>query len=304
MAIKLKDQLSWNEFDKESSKEKIITEVKPFNRLIAHSKNFFIVAGYGSFTQGYVLIITKDFIPSFGLIENKMLEEVNFLIELLKLNLKDKYKKKAVVFEHGMCACVGGLDRAHLHIMSVNENTTEDSLKRSIESALYKRKAGIKSIHFKKYDLTNIHDINQFIEDNEYEEGVDYEVEGKLLKLNDIKDLKVEEWPLVTFNHITKGGHYVYFKSDYTEASFLTKQNFQTQFGRQAVFENEMYLSEDFRKKINTLKKKNLMMEPWKWQDCFFEENIITTVNDTRKTLKDYLSNFEPEYKKYEFKIL
>ena len=188
--------------------------------------------------------------------------------------------------------------------MSVNENTTEDSLKRSIESALYKRKAGIKSIHFKKYDLTNIHDINQFIEDNEYEEGVDYEVEGKLLKLNDIKDLKVEEWPLVTFNHITKGGHYVYFKSDYTEASFLTKQNFQTQFGRQAVFENEMYLSEDFRKKINTLKKKNLMMEPWKWQDCFFEENIITTVNDTRKTLKDYLSNFEPEYKKYEFKIL
>jgi hypothetical protein len=304
MAIKLKDQLSWNEFDKESRKEKIITEVKPFNRLIAHSKNFFIVAGYGSFTQGYVLIITKDFIPSFGLIENKMLEEVNFLIELLKLNLKDKYKKKAVVFEHGMCACVGGLDRAHLHIMSVNENTTEDSLKRSIESALYKRKAGIKSIHFKKYDLTNIHDINQFLEDNEYEEGVDYEVEGKLLKLNDIKDLKVEEWPLVTFNHITKGGHYVYFKSDYTEASFLTKQNFQTQFGRQAVFENEMYLSEDFRKKINTLKKKNLMMEPWKWQDCFFEENIITTVNDTRKTLKDYLSNFEPEYKKYEFKIL
>ena len=62
MAIKLKDQLSWNEFDKESRKEKIITEVKPFNRLIAHSKNFFIVAGYGSFTQGYVLIITKDFL--------------------------------------------------------------------------------------------------------------------------------------------------------------------------------------------------------------------------------------------------
>ena len=87
MNMKLKDQLSWEEFLKESTKEKIITDVKPFNRLIAHSKNFFIVAGYGSFTDGYVLIITKDFIPSFGLIENEMLEEVNFLLKLLKINL-------------------------------------------------------------------------------------------------------------------------------------------------------------------------------------------------------------------------
>ena len=62
MSVKLKDQLSWEEFLKESTKEKIITKVKPFNRLIAHSKNFFIVAGYGSFTDGYVLIITKDLI--------------------------------------------------------------------------------------------------------------------------------------------------------------------------------------------------------------------------------------------------
>ena len=83
--MEFKDQLSWSEFFKESSKEKIIKDVKPFNRLIAHSKNFFIVAGYGAFTEGYVLIITKDFIPSFGLLENHMLEEVNFLLELLKL---------------------------------------------------------------------------------------------------------------------------------------------------------------------------------------------------------------------------
>ena len=58
----LKDQLSWSEFLKESSKESFISEVRAFNRLIAHSKNLFIVAGYGSFTKGYVLIITKDFI--------------------------------------------------------------------------------------------------------------------------------------------------------------------------------------------------------------------------------------------------
>ena len=64
--MELKDQLSWEEFLKKSPKNDIITRVKPFNRLIAHSKNLFIIAGYGAFTKGYVLIITKDFIPSFG----------------------------------------------------------------------------------------------------------------------------------------------------------------------------------------------------------------------------------------------
>ena len=126
--MNLKDQLSWQEFLKESSKDKIISEVKPFNRLIAHSKNFFIVAGYGSFTKGYVLIITKDFIPSFGLIENEMLDEVNFLINLLKTNFKELYSKNIVLFEHGMCACIGGLDRAHLHLMSINNKSSEDTL--------------------------------------------------------------------------------------------------------------------------------------------------------------------------------
>ena len=41
--MNLKDQLSWQEFVKESSKEKIISEVKPFNRLIAHTKNYVLI---------------------------------------------------------------------------------------------------------------------------------------------------------------------------------------------------------------------------------------------------------------------
>jgi len=109
---------------------------------------------------------------------------------------------------------------------------------------------------------------------------------------------------LVTLDHITKGGHYVYFKSDYVNTSFLTKHNFQTQFGRQVVFENEMQLSEEFRIKIKKLIDNNPMLEPWKWQSCVFEESIIETVNTTRKKLKDYNSKFELEYQKYEFKIL
>ena len=127
--MELKDQLSWTEFLKESSKESKITEVKPFNRLIAHTKNLFIISGYGAFTKGYSLIITKDFIPSFGLINNDMLKELNFLINLLKHYIKTKYSRNIAVFEHGMCACIGGLDRAHIHLMSVNENSSEKSFR-------------------------------------------------------------------------------------------------------------------------------------------------------------------------------
>ena len=56
------------------------------------------------------------------------------------------------------------LDRAHIHIMSVDKNSNEDNLKRSIEKEFYKRKVGIKYIKFGDYKLENIHDINQFMD--------------------------------------------------------------------------------------------------------------------------------------------
>ena len=41
----IKDQLSWEEFLKNSPKNKKINKVEPFNRLIAHSKNLFVISG-------------------------------------------------------------------------------------------------------------------------------------------------------------------------------------------------------------------------------------------------------------------
>ena len=300
----LKDQLSWNEFYNESKKEKIIIEVKPFNRLIAHSKNLFIVAGYGSFTKGYVLIITKDFIPSFGLLTNEIEEELNFLLKLTKFHISKRYKRNSVVFEHGMCACIGGLDRAHVHIMSTNPKSSQSSLKKSIDKVLYKRKAGIEYIQFGKYKLENIHDINQFMDDEKNLENSDYKVKGNLFKLNDIKNLETSKWPSITLNHINKGGHYVYFQSDYKEASFLTTKNFQTQFGRQVVYENELLLSKEFKKETDGIIKKNPLIEPWKWQNWVYEDRIIDTVNNTRKDLKKYLPEFSREFKKFELEII
>lgn len=296
----LKDQLSWSEFLKESSKEPVISEVKAFNRLIAHSKNFFIVAGYGSFTKGYVLIVTKDFLPSFGLIEENILDELNFLIKLLKNNIKKKYNRNAVVFEHGMCACIGGLDRAHLHIMSIDQKSSQESIKNSIENVLYKRKVGINYIEFKNYKLENIHDINQFMDSNKNKVNTDYKINGRLFKLNDIKNLDTNKWPFVTLNHIKKGGHYVYFDSGFSNSSFLTTQNFQTQFGREVVFDNEINLSKDFKIKMEILTNENPMLEPWKWQSVLFNDNIIETVNTNRKSLKQYFGDYEYEYKKFE----
>ena len=55
--MNIKDQLSWREFLKYSSDVGNISEVKEYNRLIAHTKNLFIVAGYGAFKIGYVLLI-------------------------------------------------------------------------------------------------------------------------------------------------------------------------------------------------------------------------------------------------------
>lgn len=302
--MELKDQLSWSEFLKESKKESFISEVKPFNRLIAHSKNLFIVAGYGSFTKGYVLIITKDFIPSYGLLDEKILDELNFLIKIIKIYIQKKYNRNTVVFEHGMCACIGGLDRAHLHIMSVDENSSEDTLKSSIENILYKRKVGINYIKFGNYKLENIHDINQFMDSEENKSNSDYKIDGKLFKLNDIKNLDVNKWPIITLDHIKKGGHYVYFDSGYSNSSFLTTENFQTQFGRQVVFDNELKLSKNFKTEIEKLAIENPILEPWKWQSYIFKDNIIETVNESRNALKEYINNYEYEFQKFEINIL
>ena len=56
------DQLSWEQFKKNSEKQKKpIKKISEFNRLIASSENFFLISGYGAFTDGYILIISKEF---------------------------------------------------------------------------------------------------------------------------------------------------------------------------------------------------------------------------------------------------
>jgi len=300
----IKDQLSWEEFYRVSKKLKSNPKkISAFNRLIAHSKNFFIISGYGAFTPGYSLIITKDFIPSYGLIEKDKLEELNFIISLIKEINQQSFDRSSVIFEHGMCACIGGLDRAHLHIMTLDQKSSEASLVKSINTTLYNRKVGIDHVEYNNYKLENIHDINHFFE-NSNKNNKDFKIVGKILELKDIQNLNENEWPLITIKHINKGGHYVFFKSEFKKAAFLTTKNFQTQFGREVIFLNELNLNSKFKKQINEIKKNNEHMEVWKWQNCMFEENIIKTMKITKKMMKKLYKKFDENYDKFEIEVI
>ena len=300
----IEDQLSWDNFYEQSTKDKNVKEVKQFNRLIAHSTNFFIISAYGAFTPGYVLIVSKSFIPSFGLVDKKNLEELNFMIQISKKVIDQKYNRNSVIFEHGMCACIGGLDRAHLHIMSIVNGSSASNLIDAVNETLYERKTGIKYIKYKNYKLENLHDINQLFENKENFKNDDFEIVGEISDIRKIKDLSEKEWPQITFDHINKGGHYVYFKTDFEDSSFLTTHNFQTQFGRQVVYNNEKNLDKNFKDEIMNLKKKNNFLEVWKWQNFMFNENILDTMIKTKSGLNDLKVEVEEKFKRFNIQII
>tara|TARA_B110000003_G_C16614428_1_gene520755 strand:+ start:405 stop:1310 length:906 start_codon:yes stop_codon:yes gene_type:complete len=300
----IEDQLSWDNFYEQSTKDKNVKEVKQFNRLIAHSTNFFIISAYGAFTPGYVLIVSKSFIPSFGLVDKKNLEELNFMIQISKKVIDQKYNRNSVIFEHGMCACIGGLDRAHLHIMSIVNGSSASNLIDAVNETLYERKTGIKYIKYKNYKLENLHDINQLFENKENFKNDDFEIVGEISDIRKIKDLSEKEWPQITFDHINKGGHYVYFKTDFEDSSFLTTHNFQTQFGRQVVYNNEKNLDKNFKDEIMNLKKKNNFLEVWKWQNFMFNENILDTMIKTKSGLNDLKVELEEKFKRFNIQII
>ncbi|MDA9150899.1 hypothetical protein N9N75_04390 [Candidatus Pelagibacter sp.] len=287
---------------KKTPKNKKIKKISEFNRLIAHTKNLFVISGYGAFTKGYLIIITKELLPSYGLITDGIKKELNYLIKICKDFINKTYSRKFVTFEHGMCACVGGLDRAHIHIMSINNNSTEQTLKTSINQTLFNRKAGIRSIKFKNYKLENLHDINQLYEEA-MSKSEEYEIEGELLEIKDIQNLEYKNWPKITFNHISKGGHYVYFESDFENASFLTTYNFKTQLGREIVYNNENLVDDRFKNLMKNINK-NDFVNTWQWQNYMFEENIVETLNDAKEYFRSFIKNDYNKSDNFELEVI
>ena len=135
------DVLSWNKFLEQSLLENTYppSKIKLYNRLVAHTDNFFIIAAIGAFVPGYLMLVSKKLIPSLALVEDSQVDELKWLIQKCSNALSKTYSKNVTIFEHGMCACIGGLDRAHLHIMPMNKVADEKIIKESINRVLKKR---------------------------------------------------------------------------------------------------------------------------------------------------------------------
>ena len=123
------DVLAWDLFLKGSKKRNKLTPKYPLdNRLIFETKNLFVVAGLGCFVPGYYLIITKSPYTSFAQLEDNEFKEYSWVIEKLSKKIKLVYGRSSAIFEHGMCACAGGLDHAHIHVMPAPSNGIEKYL--------------------------------------------------------------------------------------------------------------------------------------------------------------------------------
>ena len=276
----IKDVLSWDRFFEEANKRLSYPpkNIELFNRLVAYTDNFFLISAIGAFTPGYLMLITKKLLPSFSMVDDRQLDELKWLIEVTINAINKTYKRKVVKFEHGMCACVGGLDRAHLHLMTIDSSVGDDLLRDSINKVLIKRKAGIDSVEINGHKLENIHDI---IEIMNSPDSASYKVNGKQLFYEDIyNNLDIKNWPISSRTHVQKGGHYVYFDTNSTSSSFLTNKNFQTQLGRQIVFEVEMQTNTTIKNLSKKILKKNDYANIWKWQEFSFKENMLETMDD------------------------
>ena len=284
------DVLSGDLFNNDALKrgDLIPEKVSLENRLIFETKNFFAVCGLGAFIEGYAVIITKDYLNSFAVLNEDELTEFNWITKKINDFYKYKYNKEIAIFEHGMCSCAGGLDHAHMHTIPSPE-FNEIDLKKIINKILKTRAAGINKIIFKENEFDNVHDISTIINFSS-----DYNIiEGKLLEFNDINEFegKIE----LIKDDIIKKEQYIYFNFN-DKQNFTTNHYLGTQFGRELVY--EIYLNKDEEKKkyFNSLTRSNLNKFIWRWQDYSFEDNILTTIKEMSSYLKDNVNSKENNF--------
>ena len=288
-----KDILNFNDFKLRTDKSINYPNVKPdlYNRLVAHTTNFFAIAGLGAFTENYLLILPKELISSYAHLEENKIEEFNWFLNLITNSINET-KRKYILFEHGMCACSGGLDRAHLHLMSVKKDINNNEIVLSINNALKRRLIGVKNLKYNGHIFHHRHDICQILSE---EDKKNYKINGLLQNLKNLKNKKnFYKWPKIVTKTVKKGGQYIYFNSGSKESSFLTTQKIDTQLGREIVY----YID---NKKIINNKNLDSFIKDWRWQDNYCNEAITKTLIFFNKKFK-YLKkkNFSFKYQ-FEF---
>ena len=251
----MEDQLSYEIFDKgRITKIKNLIEINSTNRMVAETDNYFAVVGYGAFLKGYFLIITKESIPSFGHIDKKNFDELKYFNDFLANYIKMQYKTDVVQFEHGMCACAGGLDHAHLHLMQFPKKIDKKLLIKIFNNVLKKRATGVQEIEFNNHKFTNVHDISNIIlYDNTYKI-----TKGKLLNNSEIDiSTKYKNYPLSHNELINNNEQYIYLNCELNKFNFSTKHHLGTQFGRELVFDAHYETDTEFKEYMDQLYKSN-----------------------------------------------
>lgn len=289
------DVLAWNLFFEGSKKrKKSVPKLSTLdNRLIFETKNLFVVAGLGSFVPGYYLIITKSSYTSFAQLNDDEYEEYSWITEKLSKKINHIYRRNSAIFEHGMCACAGGLDHAHVHVIPAPNNEIEKVFDQSVNNVLRQRAAGINKVEFKNNIFNNVHDISTIINFNENYKIID----GSLLKIEDLKKKKI------SFKNkrseLTLKPQYINFHLYGKGLGFCTDHYLGTQFGRELVYEFYLQSDKNVKSEFNQLSRANRAKVIWRWQDYMFEDNIIKTMSDFSLNVKKFFN--EKDSSKYNF---
>ncbi len=112
-----KDILKWEKFYQHSNLNyiKIPNKISKYNRLLLHTNNFFLIAGYGCFNEGYLLLLPKKLISSFAQLDSKLIKEFNF--SLIQKNNKHHNSLKCLIY------CKSKLDnRLRIEFSKIEEN--------------------------------------------------------------------------------------------------------------------------------------------------------------------------------------
>lgn len=263
------NRLSWQQFEASAIQRKMLPPqfTTSDNRLVCATHNFFVIVGIGAFVLGYLIIVTKKPYASIAIMSAEQHEEMEWLVKILSNLLITQYNRDVVCFEHGMCGCSGN-ENAHLHMMPVSKKATAKDFEFAINQVLDHRGIGITD------------PIDRELRRNLRSEKSNQEV----WSLAQLTRLPLHTYPKLD-NQL---GKYVYFRSPFASASFLTDANLGSQVGREIVFEVEKYHNKTLQKKLKRLSKGGMTQYgqlPWRWQDFAFSENIVKTMHHLTEPL-------------------
>lgn len=88
------------------------------SRFVAAGENVVAVPTYGCFVPGYLLLVPRAHVLSFGQLQTNVLEETQSLVEALAARLQAVYGLPVLAFEYGLAATgVRRIEHAHWHLL-------------------------------------------------------------------------------------------------------------------------------------------------------------------------------------------